>query len=83
MSFRGVAEESAVALVLLTPHPRHSPFAALDCLCWYAKRREPYEVLLTSSPMAPRLVVLRRVLKESGSIYLHCDPTASHYLNTL
>ena len=28
--------------------------------------------------MAPRLVELRRVLKESGSIYLHCDPTASH-----
>ena len=28
--------------------------------------------------MAPRLVELRRVLKENGSIYLHCDPTASH-----
>jgi site-specific DNA-methyltransferase (adenine-specific) len=25
--------------------------------------------------MAPRLVGLRRVLKETGSIYLHCDPT--------
>lgn len=30
--------------------------------------------------MAIRLVELRRVLKETGSIYLHCDPTASHYL---
>jgi len=30
--------------------------------------------------MAIRLIELRRVLKESGSIYLHCDPTASHYL---
>ena len=30
--------------------------------------------------MAPRLLELRRVLKETGSIYLHCDPTASHYL---
>jgi len=30
--------------------------------------------------MAPRLVELRRVLKDTGSIYLHCDPTASHYL---
>ena len=30
--------------------------------------------------MAPRLVELRRVLKPTGSIYLHCDPTASHYL---
>ena len=33
--------------------------------------------------MAPRLVELRRVLKPTGSIYLHCDPTASHYLKVL
>jgi len=33
--------------------------------------------------MAPRLIELRRVLKCSGSIYLHCDPTASHYLKIL
>lgn len=33
--------------------------------------------------MAPRLVELRRVLKRDGSIYLHCDPTASHYLKLL
>lgn len=33
--------------------------------------------------MAPRLVELRRVLKATGSIYLHCDPTASHYLKML
>jgi DNA modification methylase len=35
------------------------------------------------SMMAPRLVELRRVLKSTGSIYLHCDPTASHYLKLL
>lgn len=33
--------------------------------------------------MAPRLVELHRVLKPTGSIYLHCDPTASHYLKLL
>jgi len=33
--------------------------------------------------MAPRLTELRRVLKPTGSIYLHCDPTASHYLKVL
>jgi len=33
--------------------------------------------------MAPRLVELRRVLKPTGSIYLHCDPSASHYLKML
>ena len=30
--------------------------------------------------MAPRLLEMRRALKDTGSIYLHCDPTASHYL---
>ena len=30
--------------------------------------------------MAVRLLAMRRVLKPTGSIYLHCDPTASHYL---
>lgn len=30
--------------------------------------------------MAARLVELHRVLKSTGSLYLHCDPTASHYL---
>src|ERR1022692_1917476 len=33
--------------------------------------------------MAPRLVELHRVLKATGSLYLHCDPTASHYLKLL
>lgn len=33
--------------------------------------------------MAPRLVELHRILKPTGSIYLHCDPTASHYLKVL
>ena len=33
--------------------------------------------------MAVRLLEMRRVLKNTGSIYLHCDPTASHYLKQL
>ena len=33
--------------------------------------------------MAARLLACRRVLKETGSIYLHCDPTAGHYLKLL
>jgi DNA modification methylase len=33
--------------------------------------------------MAPRLLELHRVLKDTGSIYLHCDPAASHYLKLL
>ena len=33
--------------------------------------------------MAVRLMEMHRVLKPTGSIYLHCDPTASHYLKLL
>jgi site-specific DNA-methyltransferase (adenine-specific) len=33
--------------------------------------------------MAPRLQELHRVLKPTGSLYLHCDPSASHYLKIL
>jgi len=33
--------------------------------------------------MAPRLLEMKRALKDTGSIYLHCDPTASHYLKLL
>ena len=33
--------------------------------------------------MAVRLLELHRVLKPTGSLYLHCDPTASHYLKVL
>jgi DNA modification methylase len=38
------------------------------------------DMLAYLSMMAPRLMELRRVLRDTGSIYLHCDPTASHYL---
>ena len=33
--------------------------------------------------MGVRLIEMRRVLKDTGSLYLHCDPTASHYLKSL
>ena len=33
--------------------------------------------------MAVRLIEMHRVLRSNGSIYLHCDPTASHYLKAL
>ena len=51
---------------------------------------EAFHSFLKNSPMmaylammAPRLVELHRVLRETGSLYLHCDPTASHYLRLL
>ena len=46
-----------------------------------------FEMIIPQSPMlsytsymAQRLFTMHRVLKDTGSIYLHCDPTASHYL---
>ena len=41
------------------------------------------DMLAYLAMMAPRLEQMRRVLKPTGSIYLHCDPKASHYLRIL
>lgn len=41
------------------------------------------DMLAYLAMMAPRLVELHRVLTPTGSLYLHCDPTASHYLKLL
>ena len=41
------------------------------------------EMLSYTSYMAQRLFEMHRVLKDTGSIYLHCDPTASHYLKLI
>ncbi len=41
------------------------------------------DMLAYLAMMAPRLIELHRVLKPTGSLYLHCDPTASHYLKLL
>jgi site-specific DNA-methyltransferase (adenine-specific) len=41
------------------------------------------DMLAYLSMMAPRLVELQRALKQTGALYLHCDPTASHYLKLL
>jgi site-specific DNA-methyltransferase (adenine-specific) len=51
---------------------------------------QAFRLFLGGSPMmaylammAPRLVEMYRVLKPTGSLYLHCDPTAGHYLKVL
>lgn len=43
----------------------------------------PSQMLAYLVMMAARLVELHRVLKPAGSLYLHCDPTASHYLKII
>ena len=41
------------------------------------------DIMAYLTMMSQRLIELRRVLKPTGSIYLHCDPRASHYLKLL
>lgn len=41
------------------------------------------DMLAYITMMTPRAIELHRVLKDTGSIYLHCDPTASHYLKIM
>ncbi len=54
-----------------------------DVLLAFEKFLGHSDMLAYLSMMAPRLVELRRVLKDTGSLYLHCDLTASHYLKLL
>src|SRR6266496_364236 len=63
--------------------------AFTDTWSW-ADAADTYHQVIDTCPnvavvelMAPRLVELHRVLKPTGSLYLHCDPTASHYLRML
>ncbi len=54
-----------------------------DALLAFRRFLGDSELLAYLSMMASRLVELKRVLKITGSLYLHCDPTASHYLKML
>lgn len=54
-----------------------------DALQAFRKFLGDTDMLAYLAMMAPRLIELQRVLKPAGSIYLHCDPTASHYLKML
>jgi site-specific DNA-methyltransferase (adenine-specific) len=47
----------------------------------FVGQKTPMRAYLTM--MCIRLLELKRVLKDTGSLYLHCDPTASHYLKIL
>jgi site-specific DNA-methyltransferase (adenine-specific) len=68
------AEETYYALVNQAPLRVASMIDALHGFIG-ANQMMAYLVM-----MAARLVELHRVLKPTGSLYLHCDPTASHYL---
>ena len=48
-----------------------------------ALRNTQPRLLAYLSYMAERLLIMHRILKSTGTLYLHCDPTASHYIKTL
>ena len=48
-----------------------------------ALRRTNPSLLAYLSYMTERLALMRNILRPRGSIYLHCDPTASHYIKVM
>lgn len=71
------AEKTYEELILSSPGNVGQMIAALHSFIG-ANQMMAYLVM-----MAARLLELHRVLKSTGSLYLHCDPTASHYLKIL
>ncbi|MGR3463054.1 MAG: DNA methyltransferase [Roseovarius sp.] len=71
---------SGQALIELRDSPYQEAAKMLDAMVGFLGKN-PMTAYLAM--MAVRLVELHRVLKDTGSLYLHCDPTASHYLKIL
>lgn len=73
-------DSEAVFIALVTGG---APVKVAEALEAMRKLLGTNDVLAYLVMMAARLVELRRVLKPTGSLFLHCDPTASHYLKVL
>ena len=57
-----------------------APMAVANALTAYRLLLGENDAMAYLVSMAPRLLELHRVLKHTGSLYLHCDPTMGHYL---
>ena len=73
-------QEAAKAYQEVVEGPNHRISQAMQAFRTFLGQSDMMAYL---AMMAPRLLELRRVLKDTGSIYLHCDPTASHYLKMI
>ena len=71
------AAERVARLENALNHPLHATATGLRALLG------PSGMLAYLTYMGERLVEMRRLLKPTGGIYLHCDPTASHYLKAI
>jgi site-specific DNA-methyltransferase (adenine-specific) len=56
---------------------------AAEMLCALRSFLRDNDVMAYITHISVRMLELHRVLKPAGSIYLHCDPTASHYLKVM
>jgi site-specific DNA-methyltransferase (adenine-specific) len=74
----GDEAERAFAEVLDSPHTQ-----AAELLRALRSFLGENDMMAYLAMMAVRLIELHRVLKPTGSLYLHCDPVASHYLKIL
>jgi site-specific DNA-methyltransferase (adenine-specific) len=60
-----------------------APSKVVECVKSFRSFLGETDMMAYLTMMAPRLIELHRVLKPTGSFYLHCDPTASHYLKVV
>jgi DNA modification methylase len=74
------AESKYLYLTNTAYHQGTVPSPVSDLIGAFHSGIKPSPMLAYLVEMAVRLVELHRVLKPTGSLYLHCDPTASHYL---
>lgn len=74
------AEQHYLYLTNSAYHGGRVPSTVSDLVGAFHKGIRPSPMLAYLVEMAVRLVELHRVLKPNGSLWLHCDPTASHYL---
>ncbi len=71
-------------LSALAKNPKTRPLAAIVQFAREVEsQRKKISLAAYLLNMAQRLFAMKRALKETGSIYLHCDPTASHYLKLM
>jgi site-specific DNA-methyltransferase (adenine-specific) len=68
---------------LLSNHEGRFNSATIDLVRGLAIVLQKGSLLAYTVSMALRITEIRRVLKDTGSFYLHCDPTASHYLKLI
>lgn len=83
MAFEDTWQWSHTAETQYTEILRYGAPRVIDTMTALRKIVGTNEMMAYLVMMTARLVELHRVLKPTGSLYLHCDPTASHYLKVI